>query len=323
LVVKDLNPDTTYIFYLSALNAVGASQPIKFRVTTPRKFVSTEQRDFPVRAIDNSQQVKSGSDNKKEVMTKPPIVDESNVLIETSWITDNGSAILGLIVGLLLVVIAVVVAVLCGVMLRKRRQHSKYKPSSQRMAKPSRSQPDQSLIQLQTCQTIDRLPDVALTDESTLPVHDIHISYGSLNRNYHSRVTSPCDHSRVTAPCDTLTRLPSIQRSGTSSFMPTTQQKEWDRMLMNDTLCHNDVMTMSLSSDIVPHDFMHDTTVTCIQSPGTLRKPYRQRTKSSVKQLFSQDTQDGYVSADNVDDDIDKVDFTIRMPSVHNKLCEL
>src|SRR5687768_5683735 len=76
--------------------------------------------DFPGRSVDNSQ--RTNSEKKKETITKaPPIVEESNVLIDNSLFTDNGSAILGLIVGLLLVLIAVIAAILCGVLMRKRK----------------------------------------------------------------------------------------------------------------------------------------------------------------------------------------------------------
>jgi len=43
LVINDLLPEMTYTFYLYVWNAVGASQPVKFRVTTPRRPAVKEQ----------------------------------------------------------------------------------------------------------------------------------------------------------------------------------------------------------------------------------------------------------------------------------------
>ena len=38
--------------------------------------------------------------------------------------------------------------------------------------------------------------------------------------------------------------------------------------------------------------------------------------------LFMDEILDGYHSGDNVDDDIDDVDYTIRIPSFHGQICK-
>ena len=110
---------------------------------------------------------------------------------------------------------AVMVAILCGVVWRRRKQHSHHLVTS---AQLSLGRPSANCLALAPLQTLrrpnDPLPDVA-ADNVVLPPPDVMTSYGSIKRS-----------NRIAAPAG---NTPTLQRSGTSTFVsPKVQQQVWD-----------------------------------------------------------------------------------------------
>jgi len=248
---------------------------------------------------------------------KYPDILEKNVRLDESIFSDGRSTVLGIAVGSILMLIAVMVAVLCGIIWKRRKNHSGYATSDQ-LAKSSLGQPSENcLLTMQTRRPDDPLPDITRHDGGTHAEIMPSVLYGSMQRP-----------ARSVSPPQPVT--PGLQRSGTSSFAPNVQQQEWDRMLVVESLRHDDVMVSSITSNSdlpPPPAFLLESEQNVASTSDTVTTS--SKTHTGVKcvdvkaALFLDEILDGYISGDNVDDDIDQVDFTIRIPSIHNKMCDI
>jgi len=251
----------------------------------------------------------SPQNDTTEVSQRPESM-VNNILVNTADVPDAGTTVLAIAAGSLLVLIAVMLSVLCVIIWRRRKDQSGGYTTSDQLINSNlgKQRPESCLIRNR------------FLDELTHHTGELESDFlcGSKEKIVLKPVTSGC----LLTSGYSINTLP---QCGTCSFND--QHQDWDQLMEIRNLCYDDMVVQSVSNvyDLPVYDLSRDTcsVKTQIVSDTKVNTCAGANHKHPLTGIFVDPILDGYVGGEHVDDDIDHVDFTIRIPSVCNEMCSM
>lgn len=331
LFVTDLIPGTTYTFYLSISNAVGYSNPLKFRVTTSRKVNHKEQSDVPGggnveearRKTEKKFSSNDDSDNNKNYNDNDNDYDDeskNDVIVGKSLMSNRDMIIIlfATAVGSLIVILSIIMAAVCVAWRKKKMMTHRYASPDQQQRATAEGDHRNRMMLLPIWEPDEgggggggggsqHLPDIVRSDDRRSDDDASACQDGERKRREGegSIMTAgiyPGSSSMSPPVVRPTTPGGRKQLAVRPSAPPTEQRPELTAATAAGAKMGDD------GDDLPP-------------PPAFLLYP--EASRGQVQPHRSGDDAlivDGYHSGDNVDDDIDQIDYTIRIPSFHSQI---